>query len=127
VLDAFRPVQIVVAGKVVAETWRARFLFETRLPTRYYISPEASGERRFHWTVTILGRSRTIAEGAGKRAEARWAAEVALGADAADWPELSPQDGADPRGPCLATKRLASASAASSSVKSTDTTTSTPS
>ena len=40
VLDSSRPVQVVVGGQVVAETRRARFLFETRLPTRYYIPPE---------------------------------------------------------------------------------------
>jgi uncharacterized protein (DUF427 family) len=40
VLDSSRPVQVVVGSKVVAETRRARFLFETRLPTRYYIPPE---------------------------------------------------------------------------------------
>ena len=40
VLDSSRPVQIVVGGEIVAETRRARFLFETRLPTRYYIPPE---------------------------------------------------------------------------------------
>ncbi len=40
VLDSSRSVQVVVAGQVVAETRRARFLFETRLPTRYYIPPE---------------------------------------------------------------------------------------
>jgi len=37
VVQSSRPVQIVVGGEVVAETRRARFLFETRLPTRYYI------------------------------------------------------------------------------------------
>jgi uncharacterized protein (DUF427 family) len=40
VLDSSRPVQVVVRGEVVAETRRARFLFETRLPTRYYIPRE---------------------------------------------------------------------------------------
>jgi uncharacterized protein (DUF427 family) len=40
VLDSSRPVQVVVGGEIVAETRRARFLFETRLPTRYYIPPE---------------------------------------------------------------------------------------
>ena len=40
VLDSTRPVQVIVGGTVVAETRRARFLFETRLPTRYYIPPE---------------------------------------------------------------------------------------
>src|SRR5487761_85680 len=39
-IQSARPVQIVVGGQVVAETRRARFLFETRLPTRYYIPPE---------------------------------------------------------------------------------------
>ena len=40
VVDSSRPVQVVVGGEMVAETRRARFLFETRLPTRYYIPPE---------------------------------------------------------------------------------------
>src|SRR6202158_5870806 len=35
-----RHVQVVVGGQIVADTKRARFLFETRLPTRYYIPPE---------------------------------------------------------------------------------------
>ncbi len=35
-----RPVRIIVGGETVVETIRARFLFETRLPTRYYIPPE---------------------------------------------------------------------------------------
>ncbi len=35
-----RPVRVVVGGETIAETRRARFLFETRLPTRYYIPPE---------------------------------------------------------------------------------------
>ena len=34
-----REVRVVVGGETVAETRRARFLFETRLPTRYYIPP----------------------------------------------------------------------------------------
>jgi uncharacterized protein (DUF427 family) len=40
VLDSSRSVQVVVGGQVIAETRRARFLFETRLPTRYYIPPD---------------------------------------------------------------------------------------
>ena len=40
VIQSSRPVQVVVGGEIVAETRRARFLFETRLPTRYYIPPE---------------------------------------------------------------------------------------
>src|ERR1700731_2729394 len=39
-VDSSPSVEIVVGGKVIAETRRARFLFETRLPTRYYIPPE---------------------------------------------------------------------------------------
>jgi uncharacterized protein (DUF427 family) len=35
-----RHVQVIVGGETVADTRRARFLFETRLPTRYYIPPE---------------------------------------------------------------------------------------
>jgi uncharacterized protein (DUF427 family) len=35
-----RHVQVVVGGQTVADTKRARFLFETRLPTRYYIPQE---------------------------------------------------------------------------------------
>lgn len=37
VLDSSRHVRVVVGGKTVAETRHARFLFETDLPTRYYI------------------------------------------------------------------------------------------
>ena len=35
-----RHVQVVLGGEIVADTRRAHFLFETRLPTRYYIPPE---------------------------------------------------------------------------------------
>ena len=37
ILDSSRPVRVVLDGETVAETSRARFLFETGLPTRYYI------------------------------------------------------------------------------------------
>lgn len=40
VVGSSRPVKVVLGGETVAETRRARFLFETRLPTRYYIPPE---------------------------------------------------------------------------------------
>jgi len=40
ILDSSRPVRIVLGGTTVAETTRARFLFETGLPTRYYIPRE---------------------------------------------------------------------------------------
>ena len=35
-----RHVQVVLGGEIVADTRRAHFLFETRLPTRYYIPPQ---------------------------------------------------------------------------------------
>lgn len=37
VLDSSRPVRITVAGQIVAESTKARMLFETGLPTRYYL------------------------------------------------------------------------------------------
>jgi uncharacterized protein (DUF427 family) len=40
VIQSSRSVRVAVGGTVVAETRRARFLFETRLPTRYYIPRE---------------------------------------------------------------------------------------
>src|SRR5881628_162862 len=40
VIASSRHVEVIVGGEVVADTRRARFLFETRLPTRYYIPPE---------------------------------------------------------------------------------------
>jgi uncharacterized protein (DUF427 family) len=40
VVNSSRPLRVIVGGAVVAETTRARFLYETRLPTRYYIPSE---------------------------------------------------------------------------------------
>src|SRR5438132_12648840 len=40
VTPSSRHVEVVVGGQIVADTRRARFLFETRLPTRYYIPAE---------------------------------------------------------------------------------------
>jgi uncharacterized protein (DUF427 family) len=40
VLDSSRKVTVRVGGEVVAETQRPKLLFETSLPTRYYIPPE---------------------------------------------------------------------------------------
>jgi uncharacterized protein (DUF427 family) len=37
VVNSSRPVRVVLGGETIADTKRARFLFETRLPTRYYI------------------------------------------------------------------------------------------
>ncbi len=40
VVNSSRPVRVIVGGETVAQSTRARFLYETRLPTRYYIPPE---------------------------------------------------------------------------------------
>ena len=40
VVNSSRPVEVIIGGETVARTTRARFLYETRLPTRYYIPPE---------------------------------------------------------------------------------------
>jgi uncharacterized protein (DUF427 family) len=40
VVNSSRSVRVIIGGETVAETRRARFLFETRLPARYYIPPE---------------------------------------------------------------------------------------
>lgn len=40
VVNSSRPVRVVLGGEIIADTRRARFLFETRLPTRYYIPVE---------------------------------------------------------------------------------------
>ena len=40
VVNSSRPLRVIVGGETVAETSRTRFLYETRLPTRYYIPPE---------------------------------------------------------------------------------------
>jgi uncharacterized protein (DUF427 family) len=40
VVESSRPVRVVLGGETMAETRRARFVFETGLPTRYYIPRE---------------------------------------------------------------------------------------
>lgn len=40
VLESSRPLKVVLGGETLAETARARFLFETGLPVRYYIPRE---------------------------------------------------------------------------------------
>jgi uncharacterized protein (DUF427 family) len=73
VRETDRPVRIEVDGEVVAETTRARLLFETNLPTRFYIPREDvrlelhPHERRSYcpykgeasyWSVDVGGRRR---------------------------------------------------------------------
>lgn len=73
ILPSSRRVQVTVAGQVVADTTNALFLFETGLPTRYYI-PQADvrmdhlkatptrsscpykGDAEY-WSVTVGGRT----------------------------------------------------------------------
>jgi uncharacterized protein (DUF427 family) len=40
VVASSRHVQVILGGETIADTRRGRFLFETRLPTRYYIPKE---------------------------------------------------------------------------------------
>jgi uncharacterized protein (DUF427 family) len=40
VVASSRHVQVILGGETIADTKRGHFLFETRLPTRYYIPPE---------------------------------------------------------------------------------------
>ncbi len=40
VVNSSRPVRVIVGGETIAQSTQARFLYETRLPTRYYIPPE---------------------------------------------------------------------------------------
>lgn len=47
-LPSSRRVRIEVAGTVVAESWRAVFLFETGLPTRYYLPLEDARREFLH-------------------------------------------------------------------------------
>ncbi len=72
VLESERPVQVVLNGEVVAESTQARFLFETSLPTRYYIPQDdvrmevlAPSETRsrcpykglaVYWSATVAGK-----------------------------------------------------------------------
>jgi uncharacterized protein (DUF427 family) len=75
VLNSSRHVKIVVGGEVVAETTRPRLLFETGLPTRYYIpkldvrqdllTPTNTTTRcpykgkASYWSVTVNGKEFT--------------------------------------------------------------------
>ena len=72
VLNSSRHVKVVVGGEVVAETTRPRLLFETGLPTRYYIpkldvrldllTPTTTSTRcpykgkASYWTVKVDGK-----------------------------------------------------------------------
>jgi hypothetical protein len=56
----------------------------------------ASGGKRFHWTVTVLGHSRPVAAGrTGELTEARWQAEAALAAYMAARGEMREDEAGD--------------------------------
>ena len=44
-MDSSRHVRVLVNGEVVSETTRPKLLFESGLPTRYYIPPEDVSEK----------------------------------------------------------------------------------
>ena len=52
ILESSRPVRVVLGGATVAETKRARFLFETGQPTRYYIPADDARMERLTRTET---------------------------------------------------------------------------
>lgn len=73
VVESHRPVEVILGGQTVAKSTRARFLFETGLPTRYYLpaddvrldllTPSATvtrcpykGTARY-WSATVGGRT----------------------------------------------------------------------
>lgn len=69
ILDSTRPVTVVLGGETVAASRGARFLFETGLPTRYYL---AEADVRMEWLRPSDRRTRCPYKG-----EARyWSAEV---------------------------------------------------
>jgi len=73
VLDSSREVRVVVAGQTFAVTRRARFLFETGLPVRYYIPKEDV-------RTDLLQQSRTKTACAYKGPTSRyWQATIADG------------------------------------------------
>lgn len=69
VVLSHRPVRVVLGGETVAETTNARFLFETGLPTRYYI-PAADVR------MELLARSQTQTACPYKGEAVYWSAKV---------------------------------------------------
>jgi uncharacterized protein (DUF427 family) len=78
VLDSSRPVRVVLGGEKIAETKRARFLFETGLPTRYYIPREDV-------RMDLLTASDTRTACPYKGTAAYWTARV----DDKDFPDIA--------------------------------------
>jgi uncharacterized protein (DUF427 family) len=79
VLDSSRLIRVEIDGEVVAETDRPRALFETGLPTRWYIPPEdvrdeALAASDTHTVCAYKGVAsyRTATTGAGRANDVAW-------------------------------------------------------
>jgi uncharacterized protein (DUF427 family) len=70
VLNTSRPVRVSVDGQVLAASTRARVLFETSLPARYYLPPEDV-------RVDLLEPSDTVTQCAYKGTARHWSARLA--------------------------------------------------
>ncbi|MDQ6637390.1 MAG: DUF427 domain-containing protein [Candidatus Dormibacteraeota bacterium] len=90
ILQSSRHVRIVFGAEVVAETRRARFLFETSLPTRYYI-PEQ--DVRMDLLRPSPMRTRCAYKG---QTSAYWQAETARGVRDVAWTYAQPTVEASP-------------------------------
>jgi uncharacterized protein (DUF427 family) len=99
VRQSARPVRIEVAGEVVAETTQARLLFETQLPTRFYIPREdirselQPGDRRTYCPYKGGASYWSLDAGGRRREDIAWSYEqplpdaVAIAALVAFWDE----------------------------------------
>ncbi len=84
ILDSSRPVRVVIGGQTVADTRRARFLFETHLPPRYYIPTE---DVRFDLLRDSPMSGRCAYKG---QTSAYWQAETAKGIRDVAWSYAEP-------------------------------------
>lgn len=84
ILDSTRRVCVVIDGRVVADTRRARFLFETHLPPRYYIPME---DVRIELLKNSPMQSRCAYKG---QTSAYWQAQTAEGARDVAWSYAKP-------------------------------------
>jgi hypothetical protein len=99
-------------------------MVDPRSCARYAIrDTRAAGAERYHWTVSVVGERDPVAAGrTGEFAEARSQAEAALVVYSAAGASC-PDDADYGDGSLSPSKRLANASAAASTMKSTDNTT----
>lgn len=68
-LPSSRSVKVVLGGETIAETTRAHFLFETGLPTRYYIPADDV-------RMDLLTRSETTTQCPYKGTASYWSADI---------------------------------------------------